>query len=556
MAEELDRRTFISRGAKTAAGAAIVGSGAGGLLEACGSSGKTSAGTGTSTTTAGKPKPGGKLIMATEAEIDGFDPSKNRWDTTGVTYARTVYDPLAALTPEGKVEPYLAQSITPNADYTQWTITLRPNIKFHNGDPLDATVVKTNLDAVRAAALTGAGLTNVASVTVKDPMTVVVAMKEPWVPFDQYLAGYVGGQVAYMAHPKVFTDPNGSRNPIGTGPYVFKEWVPNDHFTATKNPNYWRPGLPYLDEITFKPIPDDQARGNGLRAGDIDLFHTSDTLPISQFRGNSSFNVIDDTDVTLGEPDSNFIMVNMADPVMSDIRIRQAMAMGLDQNKYISVMSNGITKPVTGLFKKGSPYYSDSGYPTYNPTKAKQLVDAYTKEKGHPPTFQAGTTNTPRSLEGAQLIQGMWQAVGIQSTITQVEQSQYILNALLGKYQAYGWRQFAASDPDVNYIWWSIPTAGAIGSLALNFARTKDPEIQAALEKGRTSTDPAVRARAYQTINQRFAQDLPYIFTDSTIWAIISNPRAKNINGPTLPGGGKRLGFFQGIVDVVEMWHA
>jgi ABC-type transport system substrate-binding protein len=149
--EPLDRRTFLVRGVTTAAGATILG-GLPGLLAACSSSGSS----GTSTSGAGissaRPKRGGKIVFAVESEFDGFDPTKNRWDPAGNMYGR-VYDPLAAIAADGSTKPHLAQSISPNGDHTQWTITLRPNVTFHNGAPLDAGAVRFNLETQRSSAL-------------------------------------------------------------------------------------------------------------------------------------------------------------------------------------------------------------------------------------------------------------------------------------------------------------------------------------------------------------------------------------------------------------------
>ena len=132
MSDRIDRRSFLARGAATGVGLAAIGS-SGGLLAACGSSSSSGA-SGTSTSShpngvsTATPKPGGSLIFGTEAEEKGFSTTQGTFDTTGILYARTVFDPLAILAADGTVKPYLAQSITPNADATVWTITMRPNL--------------------------------------------------------------------------------------------------------------------------------------------------------------------------------------------------------------------------------------------------------------------------------------------------------------------------------------------------------------------------------------------------------------------------------------------
>ncbi len=142
MAQHYDRRTFLGKSARTAAGLAVAG-GSGSLIAACGSSGSQSAtfhGSRVFATT-GHPKPGGSLVFGVEAEETGFDPTTAHFDSTGVMYARTVYDPLAIPLADGSVVPYLAQSISANPDHSEWTIILRPNLFFHDGNPCDGSAL-------------------------------------------------------------------------------------------------------------------------------------------------------------------------------------------------------------------------------------------------------------------------------------------------------------------------------------------------------------------------------------------------------------------------------
>ena len=104
----------------------------------------------------------------------------------------------------------------------------------------------------------------------------MISLTQPWVPFDAYLAGGIGGQAGYIIAPSMIANPNASMQPVGTGPFKFSEWVPNDHFTSDRNPHYWRTGTPYLDSITFYPIIDGQSRSEALMAGTVNIMHTDD----------------------------------------------------------------------------------------------------------------------------------------------------------------------------------------------------------------------------------------------------------------------------------------
>jgi peptide/nickel transport system substrate-binding protein len=543
MPDSYDRRTFLGRALRTTAGGILLPSAAAAFLEACGSGTSSS-----STSTA--PRRGGSVIFATEAEINSFDARQGAWDSTGLLFARTVFDPLFTQAADGTVQPYLAQSISHNPEYTQWTIKLRSGVTFHDGSQLDATVVKVNLEGVAASPLTGPALFNMDRVTVVDPMTVLVTTKSPWVPFPIYLTGQLG----HMAGLKQLADTSGKASPIGTGPFVFKEWVPGDHFTATRNPNYWRQGLPYLDSITYKPIPDPQSRGNSLKAGNIDAMHSSDTQNVADFKDNSNYNQVNDLNSVLGEPDQEFVMLNTVVPPLDDVRVRQALAYATDRKKYIDTLGNGLTTPSDGPFSKGSPYFAPTGYPNLDKTKAKALVAEYQSAKG-PISFKFGAINTAKARQQNELLQAMWKEVGIQTEITQVEQSPYILNAIVGNYQGTGWRQFNTPDPDGNYVWWSSATAAPPGKQALNFARNKDPQIDAALQIGRTNPDPAARADAYKKIAERFGADVPYIWISPAVWIAASVKKVQWVGRGTLPDGTPARGMASGVISPTEIWR-
>ena len=549
MVSKFDRRTLLAGSAAAAAG--MAGASAIGWDDIAGA---VTNGPGRNGVTKATPKKGGSLVFGVDAEEQGFDPTQGRFDEVGVMYARTVFDPLTIVLTNGDWAPYLAESVVPNSSYTAWTITLRPNLTFHDGTACDGAALVTNLQAQSKSLLTGIVINpTLQSIAQTGPLAATITFKQPWVPFPYYLAGGIGGQIAYVVAPSMLSNPNGTSHPVGTGPFVFKEWVPNDHFTATANPNYWRKGMPYLSQITFKPLPDEEARAEALKSGTIDLMITSTPQIITQFRGNRSYSYVDDSTTVAGEPDMFCTQLNCLAKPFNDPSVRLAAAQAVNRSQYARVIDEGVLPVTSGLFVPGSQYYSPVNYPKYNPSNAKKLVSAAARKNGGPISFTFGTTNGPASLRSAEYLQQAWRAVGFQVSTSIVEQNQLINTALAGKYQALGWRQFGAVDPDLNYIFWSTTTVSS-GSLSINMARNADSTIEAALLAGRQGTEASVRQAAYKTVNKRLAVDLPYLWTDRAIWAVVGKPKVQNFNNPTSPQGQHAFGMIGGSIWPTQIW--
>ena len=268
MASTAVRRKWFRRVASVLALAMVAAACGGGGDDGGGGGGGDAAGE------EGTPTPGGKVVYGLEAETtDGWCLPEAQLAIAGIMVADAIYDTLTRPNAEGTYEPWLAESVEPNDDYTEWTITLRDGVTFHDGTDLTAEVVKNNLDAYRGQYPTRNPLlfifdfANIASVDVVDPLTVSVTMNEPWVAFDAYLYG--SGRVGIMAQAQLDDTQSCDRNLIGTGPFMLTDWVPNQHFQAEKNPDYWATDadgnqLPYLDEIEFRPIVEVEQRENAL----------------------------------------------------------------------------------------------------------------------------------------------------------------------------------------------------------------------------------------------------------------------------------------------------
>lgn len=558
MTDRIDRRSFLARSAVAGAGLAVAGA-SGGLLSACSSSNSSSSTTGGGSTgsrpdgvSTATPKRGGSLVFGVDAEEKGFSPTQGTFDEVGIMYARTVFDTLMILDANGEPQPNLAESVTSNASGTVWTITVRPNVTFHNGTPCDGAAVAANFKAHQASLLTGPALTPIQSIDVTGPLVVTITMKTPWVPFNYYLCGGIGSQFAFIAEPTWLA--SGSQtNPVGTGPFIFQDWVPNDHFTATRNPKYWRTGMPYLDSITYRPIPDPQQLLASLNSGAIDIMHTDTASDISQLRSNTSLAYCDDSVKVAGEPDMSCIQLNLSKAPFDNLKLRQAMAYATSSAQYVKVIDGGVTEPSNGVFTSTSPYYlADNGYPAYNLSKAKQLVSEV-KASGAPVSFTLGHTPDPKGSQIGQYLQQQLQQAGMTVTLQPILQDSIINVALTGAYQALTWRQFGAVNPDLNYIFWS-PTNADTPGFAINMARNNDPAMQTALLQGRSATDKAGQVAAYQQVNRLLSKDIPYVWYARAVWAFGAVAKVQNFNNPTTPAGNKAFGQIGGSIWPQQIW--
>jgi len=495
------------------------------------------------------PKPGGEVVWGLEAETTGgWCLPQSQLAVSGIIVANSIYETLTTRNAKGEYVPYLAKSVTPNATFDEWTIQLREGVKFHDGTALDADAVKLNLDTYRGlnprlpARLTPFGFSNVADVKVTGPLTVVVTTKTPWVAFPALLYG--GGRYGIMAPAQINDPATCASNLIGTGPFEKQEWRVNDQFVAVRNPDYWRPGLPLLDKITFRPVPDGASRLTQFEGGQLDVMHTSSIDNLVALREDAANGKAQLFESKKGG-DVAYMMLNSSKPPFDDILARQAVAYGRDTAEVNQIRNRGIPLLANGPFSPGSMgALADSGLPKPNLKKAKKLAAEYEAKHGQKISFEYLTNPEPDTLAIAQLVKEQAARAGIDVSIRTVDQSTLVSEALAGNFQAMGFRNHAASDPDAQYSWWhsGSPT---------NFGRINDPEIDRLLEAGRAETDPAKRTQIYEDLTRRFADQAWNLWSWYTVWAVAAKPGIKGVLGAPLPDGGGKPAFLGGFVPVV-----
>lgn len=507
------------------------------VAAACGGGGDSDGGA-TGDEDAGDPTPGGRIVYGLEAEtIDGWCLPEAQLAISGIMVATTIYDTLTRPNAEGEMEPWLAESVEPNEDHTQWTIRLREGVKFHDGSDLTAEVVKNNLDAYRGAYPARAPqlfifvFQPIESVEVVDPLTVQVNLKQPWVSFDAALHG--SGRVGIMAQAQLDDTRTCAENLIGTGPFRFVEWVPNQHLRAERFEDYWATDaageqLPYADEIEFRPIVEVDQRLNALQSGEINAMHTSDPQTIDELRDLDEAGEVNAFESSeFGEV--SYVMLNSSKPPFDNIKARRALAHALDFEEFNAILGAGILEQASGPFAPGNiGHLEDTGFPTYDPEEAERLVQEYEEETGRPLSFTYTTTQAQATLAQAQLLKEQAEEVGMEVEIIGVDQSTQIDSALQGDFEAIGWRNHPGGDPDGQYNWWKSGSP-------VNFGRFNDPEIDELLDRGRTTVEG--REEIYEQLNERFAEQVWNIWIYYTPWTVATAPDVHGVpgEGPSAP---------------------
>jgi ABC-type transport system substrate-binding protein len=487
------------------------------------------------------PVAGGSLVYGIEAESDGWNPTTASWSLSGLLIGQSVYDPLAAYDVDGVAQPYLAESFDHNDDYTEWTITLRNGVRFHNGDPLTADAVVTMLEGHRASGLTSPAFAPIEGVEASDERTVVVTMSSPWVVFPTALTGQTG----VVPHPSII-DEGISDAPVGTGPFEFEEWVPDSNWTGVKNDDYWREGLPYLESIEFRPLNDPLRRVDARRSGDVDVIHTSGQADLDRLQ-----DAIDSGDMRIwtdtGENEEGSLMLNNSQPPFDDVRMRQAVAYATDQETYNTVINQGLGELATGPFTPTNPFAVETDYPTYDLERAQELV-AELEAEGKSVAFTLTNTTNAFDREQSEFLEQMYEAAGFDVTLEFLEFAQFIGLAVSGNYQALAWRQFSSPDPDGEYQWWYTGSS-------LNFAQLSDEQIDAALDAGRSSPERADREQAYADLQNRMAEIVPFVWFNHVEWFIVADASVHDIPSGPLPDGQESLPFQAGAHRTAQIWR-
>lgn len=435
-----------------------------------------------------------------------------------------IYEPLFSMSPEGELEPLLAESIEATEDNT-YLITLREGITFTDGTPFNAEAVKANLDWVLDVenAATFRFLLVVggepAEVEVVDEFSVEITTAEPFAPLPAHLSH---GSLA-MVSPAALEQGADflATNAIGTGPYTLGQWDRGERVVLERNEDYWG-DAPAIETLVFTVVQEDGARIVEVEAGTVDVAVRIPPSDLARLEANPDINV----EVTPGLR-TIYIFFNNTMPPFDDVRVRQAVNYAVDQAAIVEALFDGAAQVSTAPFASPIFGYSEQTPYEYNPELARELLAEAGIEEGTTITLHHPTGRYIQDALVADAVRAQLAEVGLNVELSTLEWPQYVpfVRAPLEENEV----QFAM-------LGWSTPTVDADYALfalfhssehppGFNGAFYDNPEVDALLEEARSTLDAEARLAAYDAAIGTIWEDAPWLFlySEIQITAIRSN---------------------------------
>jgi peptide/nickel transport system substrate-binding protein len=441
---------------------------------------------------------GGTLRIAMDADNTTMDPHLSTAAVDRQVY-NNIYGKLFDIDAKFGIVPQLVQSWEVKSGGLVYIFKLRRGVKFHDGTDFNADLVKWNFDRMRDPALASPRRSEIApvkDVRVVDPSTVEITLSAPFAPFLSVLTDRAGMMVSKAAVEKFKDDY--ARNPVGTGPFRFAEWVKDDHLTIKRFDGYWEKGLPYLDEVIYRPIPDPSVRFTAMRTGQVDFMHQIAPKDVAQAKGEKGLKVSEIPSLWWQGMHLN----NQVAP-FNNKSIRQAMWYAVDRQVIQRVAYQGLGSPAWSPFPS-SMWAQDTDFSDWrrDPAKAKAKL----AEGGMPNGFSFTVKGLPAQIQELQITQAQLKEIGLDMKIEQLEFGKLLADLNSHNFVALriGWS--GRPDPDGNAHVFLHSKGG------LNRVRYSNPKMDELLDAARSEGDQAKRKALYAQVTRLAAEDAPYIW--------------------------------------------
>jgi peptide/nickel transport system substrate-binding protein len=460
------------------------------------------------------------LVMIIESSPTNLDPRVGI-DAQSERIGELLFDALLSRDEHFNVQPELADRWE-IPDPLTYTFHLHPRVTFHDGRPLTSRDVKWTFDSLLAGKIRStksAAYRFIDHIDAPDDGTVIFHLKEPNATLLWNLSEGASGIVPYGSLDEM------TRNPIGSGPFKFVSAEQDKEVIIERNDNYWG-AKPRLARVRFAVVPDPTTRALELRKGSADAeinAITSDTIVALERESNLQIERAPGTVLS-------YLAFNMRDPVLHDVRVRQAIAYAIDRGPLLQYIWRGFAQPALSILPPQSwAYDADVAAYPHDPEKARQMLDA----AGYPLrdgvrfhlTMKTSTEESTRLL--AAVLQQQLRDVGVALDIRTFEFATFFADVTSGAFQLYSLRWIGGNqDPDIFELCFHsnrFPPKGA------NRGFYSNPRIDQLVDEGRRQPDQNVRKQLYAEVQQILAQDEPYI----DLWyydnVLVHTRRVKNL---------------------------
>jgi peptide/nickel transport system substrate-binding protein len=443
---------------------------------------------------------GGTIRIGMDADNTTMDPHKSTAAVDRQVY-NNIYGKLVDIDAKFGSVPQLAQAWEIKNGGLTYVFKLRRGVKFHDGSDFTAEVVKWNFDRMRDPALASPRRSEIApvkDVKVVDPYTVEITLSTPFTPFLSVLSDRAGMMVSKQAVEKFKDD--FARNPVGTGPFQFVEWVKDDHLTIKRFDGYWDRDRVYLDEAIYRAIPDSSVRFTAMRTGQIDFMHQIHPKDVAAAKA--------DPGLVVSEIPSLWwqaIHLNTQVAPFNTKAVRQAVWYAVDRLIIQRVVYYNAGAPAWGPFPP-SMWAQDRDFTDWrrDPAKVRAKLAEGGMAKGF--SFTVKGWNAPTQITELQIIQAQLREFGIDMKIELLEFGKLLADLNNHNFVALrlGWS--GRPDPDGNAY------AQLHSSGSLNRVRYSNPKMDELLDRARAEADQARRKALYAQVTRLAAEDAPYIW--------------------------------------------
>lgn len=453
---------------------------------------------------------------------------------------RLIYSGLMRYDTTDGLVPDLAESFEISEDNKTYTFTVRDDAYWHDGEKVRATDIVFTINAIQTQEYRSPLEVSFASVTVEqvDERTVRFILDEPFAPFLSLLTvGILPSHLWEGIAPLNAPATELNRKPIGSGPYKFEKLVKDSKgniktYTFVRNPRYYD-GAPYIEELHFKFYPETTSALEALRNKNIEGVSYVPIESAADFEKESGLEVVYPS---LGQYVAAFFNEDKQ-PLLDELLIREALALGTDKVQLIEAALNGHGSPIKSFILDGMVgYHPDINVQVYNPTAAREkleeiewVIDEETQIRTKDETqlaFELVTMDTPELTATADELARQWSELGIVVNIRTVNQTDFQNDVLKNRnYDILLSGELYGIDPDPYAFWHS----SQINSPGLNLAQYSNRQADEYIETGRSTTDPAARAEAYQALQELVTEDIAAVFLYQPTYSYAISKKIRNV---------------------------